>query len=312
VAGVAELARDRGLDTTGLGVLRQGTSVLVGLPGPAVLARVDRAELAGRASRQVAVARVLEDLGVPAVRALDDTVAGLAAADRPTLGGKDGGGAPDGTEGVVTFWRWEAVAPGAPGPAQVGALAGVLHRTTRGRRELAALPPVDPLGAIEAQVAGCAGDRDAEVVVDLARRLAPVWAAACAAEDPVVVHGDLHADNVLLTDRGPVLADLELAGVGPPAYDVAPQVVAVRRYGRPGGDLDAFRVAYGAGVPTAERVDALVAVYELWVTAWAVANRRLDAAHEREAVLRMARWSGELDRGASGASAPADAPWTLR
>ena len=110
-----------------------------------------------------------------------------------------------------------------------------------------------------------------------------------------------------------VLADLELAGRGPRDYDLAPQVVAVTRYGRPATDLEEFLVAYGDGRPPAEVASWAVALYELWVTAWAVANRRLDDDHRREAALRVARWRPDgHDHRPAPTSPAATATWTLR
>lgn len=295
VRAVVALAGARGIDTAGVGVLRTGTSVLVGLPGPCVLARVDGPALAGRAERQVRVADLLDRLGVPAVRPVVDRVL-TSPVDPASPGGAD----------AVTLWRWERTAGREARPEEVGALAGHLHRATSGRPELAALPAAEPLGAVADQLrAHVADDPDARVLLEVAEGLEATWAEVAAAAPPVVVHADLHAGNVVVTDHGPVLADLELSGVGPAAYDVAPQVVAVRRYGRPPGDLDAFLDGYGEGAPDPATVDALVPVYELWATAWSVANRGLDADHEAEARLRAARWASP------GPDADARR-WTLR
>ena len=89
---------------------------------------------------------------------------------------------------------------------------------------------------------------------------------------------------------GPVLADLELAGWGPASVDLAPQVVAVRRYGADPADLEAFVSGYGADPRGWAGFEVLVDAYELWVTAWAVANRGASAHAEHEAELRLRRW----------------------
>ena len=61
-AVVDELGRNE-VPTGGSGILRAGTSLLVGIPGADLLARVDRPALADRATRQVRVAALLESGG---------------------------------------------------------------------------------------------------------------------------------------------------------------------------------------------------------------------------------------------------------
>ena len=130
-----------------------------------------------------------------------------------------------------------------------------------------------------------------ELLRGVVRRLAAAWPDP--ADDPLgaaVVHGDLHRANVVPGRRGPVLADLELAGWGSASADVAPQVVAVRRYGADPAALEEFLDAYGADPRGWHGLDVLVEAYELWVTAWAVANRQASVRAEREAEVRLTRW----------------------
>ena len=251
VRAVADLARSVGLDADGATVVRVGTSVLVGLPRPGVLARVDDRTPVARVAAQVAVARALADRDVPAVELVGpgDQPHVVRVEDRPV---------------AVTLWRWEVLRPGAVDPEDLGALARRLHDGTAG--SAASVAGADPLGAVADLLASAAGPpADVELLVAEAHRLAPGWAARVADADPVV-HGDLHRDNVLRTDRGLVLADLELAGRGPWAYDLAPQVVAQRRYGAPTAELAAFLAGYGRPAPGADVLEPLVEIYELWVT----------------------------------------------
>ena len=118
-----------------------------------------------------------------------------------------------------------------------------------------------------------------------AGELAGPWQ-AIALHDPAglaVVHGDLHGGNVVPSTSGPLLTDLELSGVGPPSYDVAPTAVAVRRYGAPADDLDRFVAATGLDPRAWTGWPVCLDVYELWVTAWAVGVRDRDAAWATEA-----------------------------
>jgi aminoglycoside phosphotransferase (APT) family kinase protein len=281
LAVVVEVATALDLDVVGARVTRSATSVLVELPHERLIARLDDAFDVGVAERQVAVARVLADRDVPAVR-----LAGPTPASQPVRTAVGG----------ITFWHLEEVIDDPVRPAEIGALAQRLHDTFRDAPP-AGLPPLDPLVAIADQLHRArrsldADDRALDDLKEVARRLATQWPDAASA-DPAgqtLVHGDLHAHNVLSTTRGPVLADLELAGVGPASYDLVPQVVAVRRYGRPFEEYEAFADAYGWDVREWAGSEVLAEVYELWVTMWAVANRHRSPRHRAEAIRRLQRW----------------------
>lgn len=263
-------------------VVRDGHSLLV--RRGAVGVRVRPIEQEAVARREVAVARALRECGVPHAPLVD-----VDGSDQPLVVGST----------VVTGWRWvDAVGPASA--SDLGALARRLHDGTVGVPP-GSVPPVDPLGAaLDAVSALPSDDEQASVVRQRAEELTEPWRALVAAERgaTVIVHGDLHRDNVVCTDGGPLLTDLELSGVGPAAYDVAPAVVAVERYGADPAELDDFLRAYGADPRDDGGFATCTAAYELWVTAWAVsvAHRRDDWAVEaavRVATLRdgtSARW----------------------
>jgi len=190
---------------------------------------------------------------------------------------------------------------GTASPAELGALARRLREQTSfgsarsGQSPcVAALPRLDPLGAVDRVLAAVADDGgpvalDAALLRARAAELAGPFGLAAAA-DPLgqaVVHGDLHRDNVLTTVDGLLLTDLELVGAGPPSYDAAPAALAVRRYGAPAADLDRFIEGFGADPRGWDGFAALVAVYELWVTAWALGNGHRDPGWAEEAQLRV-------------------------
>ena len=258
------------------------------------------------ARQEVAVAQLLADAGVPATRCL----AGPAP-----IGGW-----------TVTAWREiPGVEPDAPAadPAAIGGLATRLHGRT-GALDPRGLVPCDPIGAGLAQLEvalrhGRTSDDDLCVLRRAATRLEAVWQAAVddartasraeaeGAEVPVadlgaVVHGDLHAGNVVIGRDGPVLVDLELAGWGPRAYDAAPTMAFVRWYDRPASDAAAFDEAYGASLTPAAAARGLDEVWALWSTCWSVANRHRSDEAEDEARVRIATvGSGDAPR-----------PWRLR
>ncbi|HSL56820.1 MAG TPA: phosphotransferase, partial [Acidimicrobiales bacterium] len=198
---------------------------------------------------------------------------------------------------AVSLWALLDVRPGPVTSAELGALARRLHEGTRHLADDPGVPALDPHEAAAAQLER-ARSVGATAVADLDRlsgalaHLRSEWPAAVAGVGGgvAVVHGDLHVDNAVRTPSGPVLVDLELAGVGPPAYDVAPAVIAVRRYGAPPADLRAFLDALGDDPTDRPGFEVLVRTAELWLTAWAVGNRHLADHLDEEAERRLAAW----------------------
>ena len=263
--------------------VREGLSLLV--RQDEVLVRVRRRAAEPVALREVEVARALAEAGVPAVRL-------VAGRGQPWV--EDGC--------VVTAWAWHETS-GSPSPAALGALARTLRERTLGTfvHEVARF---DPLTAIRNAVAAVpVGDDQGDFVRRRAQELVEPWG-RIADRDPAgttIVHGDLHGDNVLLTADGPLLTDLELAGAGPASYDTAPAVVAVERYGADPATLDAFLAAQDLDPRGWPGFATCLAVYELWVTSWAVGVRDRSPELAAEAATRIRCLRDQTCE-----------PWTLR
>lgn len=281
-AQAEDAARVVGLDPQGARVVRVGTSVLVYLPA-GVVARVEPTHRAGSVARQVAFADAAAAVEAPVVRRVAPTVE---------------------TGRALVTW-WEALQPVAPPSGRaLGEAAKALHAAGRclpaGVRAL--LPMVDPLAAALAELDA---PHPALTPADQAalRGLVQSWQARWAEEpyELTLVHGDLHRGNVVVTAHGPVLVDLEYAGLGPAAYDAAAVGAHVRRYGLDPEWIQGFGDAYGRAFhlePThAFRCD----VYALQVALWALSVAHTGAEVAAEAALRVASLLGRTD-----------ACWTLR
>lgn len=250
-------------------IVRDGAALL--LRRGDVLVRVRPQADGGVADREVHLAVALVEAGVPVTELVEP-------AGQPF---QEGGP-------VVTAWRWAEVG-GVAGPTELGRLARTLREHTA---DIALTVPVfDPIEAVLGAVAHLPdGDPEAAFVRSRAASLAGSWADAAMADPlgPAVVHGDLHAGNVVAAPGGALLTDLELAGAGPSSYDAAPAVVARSRYGGDERALDAFLDAFGADPRRWSGFATFVSVYELWVTAWAVGVRHQDPTWAQEASRRVA------------------------
>jgi hypothetical protein len=286
LSSVVDAAAEAGLEVSGAGIWRVGSSVLVGLPEARVLGRVDDPGRFDAASRQVAVAEVVVERGVPCI-----TVTGPARQPVVT------------PAGPLTFWRWLEVTADEVGPRALGRLARALHDATRGGVD--DVPGFQPLVAVaeeleRARLAGLTAPSDVELLEERIASVLDRWPVVL--DDPLgiaVVHGDLHRHNAVATAGGAVLADLELAGVGPVCADLVPQVVAVRRYGASPHTVDEMFAGYGLEPVRWPGFELLVEAHELWVTVWTVANRGLSRVLEGEAEVRLDRW-----RPGAGSSRP--------
>lgn len=262
-------------------VVRDGAALL--LRRDHVLVRVRPSTDREVAGREVRVASVLAEVGVP--------VTELVEPDRQPWTVRDA---------VVTAWRWNTDGVGRTAtPREIGVLARDLRERTSG--EALHVPILDPIeGAIAAVAHLPADDAEAGFVRSHAASLATAWADA-ADDDPLgraIVHGDLHAGNVVATPTGGLLTDLELTGSGPSSYDLAPAVVGVERYGADPATLTEFLAGFG-GPSTDPRgwpgFATFVAVYELWVTAWAVGVRHQQPAWAAESARRVATLRDGVD-----------------
>ena len=273
-----EAARRAGLDAAGAEVLRARTSIHVVLPRADVVARVEGPGGRDLALRKVLVARALAARDAPVTRLVRPEI-------QPFLIG----------DGAVTLWRrLRSVA--TPTFEAVGRAVRAIHEATA-RSLPGSVPSIDPFGQVRACLDSPSPWSGSTAVRELRGRadeLALRWREGTQ-DDPlgrVVVHGDPHADNAMVSEDGLVLLDLEDAGVGPASWDFAPLAVGVERYGLSSEDFDQFAAGYGAEPGTWPGHSLMCRVYELLVTSWAVRCSADSPGMAREASVRV---SGVLE-----------------
>lgn len=264
------------INTEGASLLRIAAGAHIVFPRADVVARVDSPTCLSLARKQVEIARSLERLDVPAAR--------LVPGEQPIIL----------EHGVITFWvRLHDVGRRAEAE-QLGELARKLHGASQ--QLLAAISSIkrfDPFEAVSEWL-DCDSGLPAPAGTDeLRARIADAmarWPETASTTGPLtLVHGDLHSDNVIVTTQGPVLIDFEDAGLGPAAWDAAPQVIAARRYGGAPDSYQQFAKGYGKDLLAECLVkDRLCEALELSLAAWAVGNRGVSPELFREAEVRVA------------------------
>ncbi|MEP6695493.1 MAG: aminoglycoside phosphotransferase family protein [Pseudonocardiales bacterium] len=158
----------------------------------------------------------------------------------------------------VTVWRRVATRPGRPDMHALGRAVRALQEVApAGVRACGLVLPdvqqlTDVVEGIERQaLGGRLSAADARVLLDCAERLDAQLRSIdpSARESRVFVHGDLHLDNVLVTENGCVLCDTDELGLGGPHWDLAFLVDPGRSAALSAGEREVFQAGYGGPLP---------------------------------------------------------------
>ncbi|MEU6822559.1 aminoglycoside phosphotransferase family protein [Streptomyces atriruber] len=239
-----------------------------------LVVKVGRAapELLARARRESAVARWLEQAGIPAVRAAE-----------PEARLVDGH--------PVTLWHR---LPEAVRPAEPRDLAALIRRVHTLDSPSFDLPRRELLGGVERWLR-LAGDAVDPADADYLRERRDGFAAAAAALKPHLAPGPIHGDalprNVLVGPDGPVLVDLETFSFDLREHDLVVMALSRDRYGLAPEAYDGFVSTYGWDVREWEGCAVLRGARETascaWVAQHAPANpKALTEFRRRVASLR--------------------------
>ncbi|MFI2735403.1 phosphotransferase enzyme family protein [Streptomyces sp. NPDC018711] len=243
--------RTAGVSAEGAELLHITVNAVFRLRSAPLVVRIAGPQLAVEdATRIVYLARWLEDQGLPTVR--------LAAlpVEQPVI-------TADGLP--ATFWQYLPQHPGDQ--PSVSELAAPLRRIHALDPPPFPLPEWNPLRVARARLRRAPDDippDDLAFLHGLADRLADELPRLPHALPRTVIHGDAHIGNMLRAPEGhAVLCDLDFMCLGPPEWDLAPELVGCLRYGRPWADYRRLVDAYGFdlrdwdGLPTLIRVHAL-------------------------------------------------------
>lgn len=256
--------------------MRLGENALYRLPG-GVVARVARPGQVAAAATEINVARWLETVGFPAVRAISGPAQPVDVDGR-----------------AVTFWC--ELPPHQHGtPRQVAAALRRLHALDPPREfELSPLAPFVRLAErIDASYSLSEGDRTwlREHLAALRCRYAqlPAGLPHC------VVHGDAWVGNVVATQDGTVLVlDLERCSVGPPEWDLVSTAIKHTSFGWVSAERYAeFVRTYGHDVTTWDGFATLRDIRELRMTCMAAQAAGEDPQRHEQAAHRVACLRGE-------------------
>jgi hypothetical protein len=220
-----------GLDPCGARLIHVTINALFVLDEAGVVLRVaGDSALLPRVRRLVDIARWLEAADFPAVRLLPDV-------EQPVHVPQTGH--------LVTFWRY---LPQTGEPARASDLAVPLRRFHALPSPNFPLPAWDPIGVARARIDAAdhvdAGDRS--WLKQLADQIEDQMPSVQWALPRTTIHGDAYIGNVLRDAAGnPVLCDFDAVALGPPEWDLIPELVAHIRFGRPAADYQRLVDDYG-------------------------------------------------------------------
>jgi aminoglycoside phosphotransferase len=246
-----------GLDPAGARLLRIGSNAVYRLAAPAVV-RVSRlgANL-DHACRTVAVARWLESVNYPAVRALD-----IDAAQPIVIDGH-----------IVTFWK--AVSDDGDEFASVGEVANALlelHRLVV--PDNLHLPQLEPFQKAAKRIDTNSwlslGDKNYlnEMLAEMQHKYAQLEFVLPRG----VIHGDANVGNVLHDFRGkPIVIDLDGFAIGPREWDLALTAIYYDSLGwHTREEYEEFVRVYGYDIMTWPGYPVMRAVREFLMVTWVI------------------------------------------
>jgi aminoglycoside phosphotransferase (APT) family kinase protein len=247
-----------GLDASGAELLRLGENAMYRLHHDPVVVRIARTRAyLPDVEKEVAVARWLDSVGVPAVRLTKHSRQPLLVADT-----------------VITFWEF---VPESTAPATVGDLARLL-------RQLHSLPvpdgvplqPLDPFHRIPERIRGARGihSDDRAMLWDRYEDLNDRYHTVQFELPTAVIHGDANIGNVIHHIDGRVLLlDFDNFAIGPPEWDLTLTATYYSNFRwHSEAEYRQFSDVYGYDVMQLPGYPVLRDLRELHMLSWLVQN----------------------------------------
>jgi aminoglycoside phosphotransferase (APT) family kinase protein len=250
-----QACRLAGLDPESARLLRMGSNAVYRLSAP-VITRISRPGAdVDDARRTVAVARWLESVGYPSVRAID--------VDQPVV--IDGH--------AVTFWQ--AVSDGGEEYASVGEVAQVLvdlHRLVA--PDNLSLPPLEPFdkAAKRIETNDWLSSADRGFLTETLAQMRESYGKLHFVLPQGVIHGDANVGNVLHDWNGnPVVIDLDSFAIGPREWDLALTAIYYDSFGwHTLEEYETFVRAYGFDIMKWPGYPVMRAVREFLMVPWVI------------------------------------------
>ncbi|HSD22799.1 MAG TPA: phosphotransferase [Solirubrobacterales bacterium] len=252
-----------GLTVTELTTLKFGTIANFKVEDPPLFLKVADPRFRSAESvleRSLQLSAWLEGNGFPVAGAAEEAAARPVAVEGAWAG----------------IWRWQDHRHARPDPARVGQLLRRLHELLT--RCPVGLPEVDHFEAARrhAVALGQQGHLEEDAVGFLlgqAERIGSGWDEFESELGVGAIHGDFEVSNVLSTDRGPVLIDLDNAQIAPREWDLVKATP-----GSPGGwteeEWQGFATGYGYDVRSAPGGEVLREVRHLRSLVWMLGEPR--------------------------------------
>ena len=261
-----------GLNVDGARLLRIGSNAVYHLAEP-VVARISRKDTdLERARRTVAVARWLERVGYPAVRAI--------AVEQPVeIGGH-----------AITFW--ESVSDDGDQYATIAEVAQVLAKLHRlDAPAYLHLPMLAPFEDAASRIAvnGWLSPGDRSFLTEQLAILQDSYARLEFALPQGVIHGDANIGNVLHNREGkPVVIDLDGFAIGPREWDLAPTAIYYDSFGwHTHDEYETFMRVYGFDIMQWPGYLTMRAVREFLMVTWVIQQARDSPRVAAEAAKRI-------------------------
>lgn len=284
---VREACEGLGLPCDGWHTLRIGHCASVALPEAGLVVRVGRPGAnPEHMTREARFARRVSEAGLPVLAPADELPVPLMTGSGP-----------------MTFWPM--LEPRPHDGYDWAWLGGTLRRLHGLPLEVGRPSLWDPLARVDERVETYAKRPDARREDVAAFEQASTTVRGHLDEvlretSPCVLHGDPGPGNTLTGPDGPVLVDFDLAGVGPPGWDLTLPFVLNRRLGLPEEALGRFLDTYGSDPRGADGFDVLLRAAELLHASFALLRSDLGEADERELEVRMRAVRDPTDRSGWG------------